>query len=168
MDGPSFFLYICDMAAPIGNQYWKIRSKDGRDKKYLPNELLDKANEYFQWCVDNPLYEAELVTFQGRSKLEKLPKMRVFSIQGFCNFADIMRQTFLNYEKDKDFLEVCTRIRGVIENQQFEGASANLLNPSIIARKLGLSDKRETEHSGSLVWKETKTYDSDEKANDSP
>lgn len=134
------------MAAPKGNQYYKIRSKDGRDKKYQPLELLEKANEYFQWCVNNPLQRAELTTFQGKSKIVNVPVLRVFSIQGFCNFADIMKQTFLNYEKDKDFFDVCTRIRGIIENQQFEGATSNLLNASIIARKLGLSDKKELDH----------------------
>ena len=153
------------MAAPKGNEYYLIRSKDGRDKEYTPQSLLEKANEYFRWCLENPLYEAVIVKgnrieeTKSPSKDKKgklsdvttkttkpydiasLPKMRPFTIQGFCNYAEIVHNTFLNYEKDKDFLQVTTRIRGIIENHQFEGAASGFLNPNIIARKLGLIDK---------------------------
>ena len=70
--------------------------------------------------------------------------MRAFSIEGFCIFADIARQTFLNYSKEEDFLEVTTRIREIIENQQFDGAASGFLNANIIARKLGLADNQNT------------------------
>jgi hypothetical protein len=33
--------------------------------------------------------------------------------------------------------------RQIIDNQQFEGAASGFLNPNIIARKLGLSDKQD-------------------------
>ena len=131
------------MAAPKGNEYYLIRSKDGRDSLYTPEELLDKANEYFQWCLDNPFLEEQLFHYQGAITSGHATKMRAFTIQGFCNFAEIVLQTFLNYEKKQDFIDVCTRIRGIIENQQFEGAASGFLNPSIIARKLGLVDKSE-------------------------
>lgn len=36
----------------------------------------------------------------------------------------------------------------IIRTQKFEGASADLLNPNIIARDLGLAEKQE--HSGKL------------------
>lgn len=147
------------MAAPKGNEYYLIRSKDGRDKEYDSESLLKKANEYFNWCLENPLLEAVIV--KGSNIEEKtnkdndnettkvtkpyaiasLPKMRPFTVQGFCNYAEIALNTFKNYEKDKDFLTVTTRIRGIIENQQFEGAASGFLNPNIIARKLGLIDK---------------------------
>lgn len=131
------------MAAPIGNQYWKIRSKSGRSKKYSPRMLLRKANEYFQYCIDNPLYRSEIIKYKDHHEIVEVPVLRVFSIEGFCVFADIAVKTFHNYEKEEDFLQVTSRIRGVIENQQLEGASANLLNANIIARKLGLADKQD-------------------------
>lgn len=133
------------MAAPAGNQYWKIRSKSGRDKKYTPRALLRKANEYFEWCINNPMHKAELVKYKDSHEIVEVPVLRVFSIEGLCVYADIAVQTFHNYEKEKDFVEVTARIRGVIENQQMEGASANLLNANIIARKLGLADKQAIE-----------------------
>lgn len=132
------------MAAPKGNEYYKIRSKDGRDTEYTPEELLEKANEYFQWCLDNPLKQQDVVKYKDNFEFIELNKMRPFSLAGFCNFADIVINTFKNYEKRKDFLTVTTRVRQIIDNQQFEGAASGFLNPNIIARKLGLTDK--TEH----------------------
>lgn len=132
------------MAAPIGNEYYKIRSKDGRDTEYTPEDLLEKANEYFQWCLDNPLKQQDVVKYKDNFEFIELNKMRPFTLDGFCNFADIVINTFKNYEKRKDFLTVTTRVRQIIDNQQFEGAASGFLNPNIIARKLGLTDK--TEH----------------------
>lgn len=138
------------MAAPIGNQYYLLRSKHGRDKKYSPTTFKKKANEYFQWCLDNPLQE-QVIQKRKISRDEEviehhtINKIRPFTIQGFCNFAEIVYKTFLEYEQRDDFSEVSSRIRGIIENQQFEGAAAGFLNASIIARKLGLADKKELE-----------------------
>lgn len=136
------------MAAPKGNQYYLIRSKDGREKKYSPQGLVKVANEYFQWCIDNPLQE-EVIQKRKISRDEEviekhqLSKMRAFSLEGFCNYAQIVVNTFKNYEEDQDFLIVTTRIREIIDKQQFEGAASGFLNANIIARKLGLTDKQE-------------------------
>lgn len=35
-----------------------------------------------------------------------------------------------------------TRVEQIIRQQKFEGAAAELLNPNIIARDLGLADKK--------------------------
>lgn len=145
------------MGAPLGNQYWKIRLKDGQDKKYTPTELLKGCNEYFQWCIDNPLYEKEIVkgSFVEILNGEKInvpyglvdvPKMRPYTIEGLCNYLDIVVNTFKNYEKDKEYLMVTTRARQIIYNQKFEGAASGFLNPNIIARDLGLSNKSEIDH----------------------
>jgi len=141
------------MAAPKGNEYYLLRSKDGRDKEYTPEKLMLTANEYFQWCLDNPFKDQQLFHYQGQVTKENANKMRPFTLQGFCNFAEIVLQTFLNYEKseNKDFIEVTTRIRGIIENQQFEGAAAGFLNPNIIARKLGLSDRQDHTTNGKEI-----------------
>lgn len=139
------------MPAPIGNEYYKIRSKDGRGKIYeTPEQLVEQANEYFQFCLDTPHKEEVAYHFQGSVITGDLNKMRAFSIEGLCNYLDITKNTFLNYEKNEDFLHVIIRIREVIEMQQFEGAVAGFLNANIIARKLGLTEKTETKHSGEI------------------
>lgn len=133
------------MPAPKGNQYYKIRTRDGREKIFkTPNQLVIAANKYFDYCLENPLIE---IDFKGKDAKEvKLPKMRAFSLEGLCNFIEIGMTTFKAYEKREDFQLVTTRIRSIIDSQQFEGAASGFLNPNIIARKLGLVDKSEIDH----------------------
>jgi hypothetical protein len=144
------------MAAPIGNEFWKLRSKHGRDKLFAAPELLwEAACEYFQWCEDNPLIE---VDFAGRDadKVEK-PKMRAMTMQGLCRFLDCNTVYFNQFEislrdKDdetsKDFSKIATRIRETIYEQKFTGAAAGFLNANIIARDLGLTDKQDITSAG--------------------
>ena len=70
-----------------------------------------------------------------------------------CLFLDITHKTFLNYkERGEDFLQVVMKIENIIKSQKFEGAAAELLNPNIIARDLGLSDKKDlTSSDGSMT-----------------
>ncbi|EAR14036.1 DNA-packaging protein [Robiginitalea biformata] len=144
------------MAAPVGNQYYLLRSKDGRDRIFdSPEDMAEQINEYFQWCLLNPLMEAqvikgrvieederdgEVVKVTKNHEMVEVPKMRPFTLEGLCNYIDIGVSTFKDYEKRKDFSWVTTRARQIIDNQQFEGAASGFLNPSIIARKLGLAD----------------------------
>ena len=131
------------MAAKLENEYYLLRVRSGRHKEYTPEDLLQRANEYFEWAEKNPFKEQVIFHAQGLITKDYVTKPRPLTLEGCCIYADITRQTFLNYEKDKDFFEVTTYIRNVIENQQLEMASAGFLNPNIIARKLGLSDKSE-------------------------
>lgn len=128
------------MAAPKGNNYWQFRDKHGRDFKYRPEALWDEFVQYSEWLTDNPLYEEKQFAFQGVVTIHDAPKMRAMTLTGFCLFADISLDTFQEYRKNKDFIAVCTRIDNAIYQQKFEGAAADLLNPSIIARDLGLKD----------------------------
>lgn len=159
------------MAAPKGNQFWKLRSKHGRDKLFATPELLwDAACEYFQWCDENPLYKAE----QSRAKSSKketeigeegiqvkdtgiieMPVMRPFTIEGLCHYLDCNTKYLNIFERDltgktdktsQDFNNVITRIRETIYRQKFEGAASGFFQQNIIARDLGLSDKKDHSH----------------------
>lgn len=130
----------------VGNEFWKARTKHGRDKLFKePAILWNACMEYFEWCNNNPLYAAEIVKFQGKGTIEPVPKMRAMSMTGMCIFLDISKDTWYEYKKYPDFTEICMRAEEVIYTQKFEGASADLLNPAIIARELGLVDKKEVE-----------------------
>jgi len=133
------------MQFQLGNEYYKLRSKDGRDAIFAtPEEMVDKANEYFQWAIDNPMKEQLTYHSQGMITQTDGNKLRAFSLEGLCNHLDICTDTFKNYEGKPDFFGVTKRIRQIIDVQQFEGAASGFLNPNIIARKLGLVDKSET------------------------
>lgn len=153
------------MGAPAGNQFWKLRSKHGRDRIFAtPDVLWEAACEYFQWCEDNPLKEVEqarssskpIIDDKGKTvfppNLIELPKMRPFTIQGLCLFLDVNTVYLKQFEDSlrdkedelsKDFSSICTRIREIIYTQKFTGAASGFLNPQIIARDLGLAEKSE-------------------------
>lgn len=147
------------MAAPKGNQYWKRRSKDGRDRLYAdPEDLWLECCEYFEWVESNPLWETKLFSYQGEVSEGVAPKMRAMTIGGLCLFLDIDYSTWTDWrKKEHDFSKVCTRAEAIIRAQKFEGAAAELLNPSIIARDLGLKESTEHDHKssdGSMTPKE--------------
>lgn len=144
------------MSAPKGNQFWKQRSKHGRDKLFdTPSLLWEAACEYFEWCDSNPLKEEKLFSSQGEILKGEISLMRPYTIQGLCLFLGCNAK-YLNHfesnlkESDQDFSNIVTRIREVIYNQKFEGAATGLLNPNIIARDLGLVDKKDNHHSGKV------------------
>lgn len=132
------------MAAPIGNKFWEARSSHGRSPIFgSPDELWASCCEYFDWIEENPLLEAEAFAYQGAVKLQELPKMRAMTIASLCIFLDISVKTWAEYREREDFTPITTRVDDIIRTQKFQGAAAGLLNPNIIARDLGLSEKSE-------------------------
>jgi DNA-packaging protein gp3 len=126
------------MAAPKGNQYYKLAHNWKKPKRYQPDELLDKANEYAKWCEENPLYEMKVF---GTGVKINVPKMRAMTFQGFSLFANIALSTLKDYETQEAYSAIMSHIRSLFFSQKFEGAAAEQLNPNIIARELGLSEK---------------------------
>lgn len=133
----------------IGNQFWQLRGSHGRNPTFkTPDKLWDACEEYFVWVVANPLKEHKQYHFQGSLKNSVMARMRAMTVKGLCIFLDISETTWATYcdkdeDEDKGFLGVTTRVRAIIDTQKFEGAAADLLNPNIIARDLGLKDARE-------------------------
>lgn len=132
------------MAPPIGNQFWKARSKHGRNRLFESAELLWEACcEYFQWVEDNPLLEMKPFAYQGVVIQEPVARMRAMTINGLCLFLDIDETTWRAWREVDDFSTVVSKAEKIIYEQKFTGAAADLLNPNIIARDLGLADKKD-------------------------
>lgn len=157
------------MGAPKGNQFWMLRSKHGRDKLFKTPELMwEAACEYFQWCVDNPWYKVEQLKstlkpyvddLTGETiisdNLARIPIERPYTYQGLCQYLGCNTKYFTEFasklaKDEKDFTEVITRIADVIYQQKFEGASVGAFNANIIARDLGLSDKKDFQIGGKI------------------
>lgn len=146
------------MGAPKGNQFWKLRAKHGRDKIFSSPEILwESACEYFEWCENNPLID---IDYKGKdADRVEIYKIQAFNLHGLCLFLGVntayfrqFKQSLKNTDNDtndkdleKDFSTVITRIEETIYSQKFVGAAAGLLNQNIIARDLGLVDKKEVE-----------------------
>jgi len=135
-----------------GNRFWEARSSHGARPKFARAEdLWSACCEYFEWCETNPLHEAKAFAYEGAITMASLPKMRAMTIGGLCMFIDVSHDTWIEWRKTRsDLSEVITRSEAVIYRQKFEGASAGLLVPNIIARDLGLADKSDLNHSGSI------------------
>jgi len=152
------------MGAPKGNQFWKLRSKHGRDKLFATSKLLwDAACEYFQWCDENPWLKSE----QGKKppkpfKLEndeiiiipdvvQIPTSRPYTMTGLCLYLGCNVQYFNQFKKsldknENDFSVVITRIEEIVYTQKFEGAAVGAFNANIISRDLGLIEKTDNKN----------------------
>lgn len=138
-----------------GNQFWRARSTHGRRPKFArtakgAEKLWSACCEYFDWVEANPLIGAQLVTFQGAGTIAEVPHRRAMTLEGLCDFIDVDPSTWHGWKGSgglsrPDLIHVITRAERVIYRQKFEGAAAGLLNPNIIARDLGLADKKEVE-----------------------
>lgn len=143
--------------APKGNEFWKQRTKHGRNKIFgTPGAMWEAACEYFQWVSDNPLKESKAFSYDGQGFSHEIPKMRAMTLEGLCIFLGVNTKYFAQFELrldlstklGEDFSNVLCNIRDVIREQKFTGAAAGLLNPTIIARDLGLKDEAKHEHTG--------------------
>lgn len=127
---------------PAPTPFWKARSSYGAVFA-TPDALWAACVEYFDWVEANPLFEARPFAYQGEVKVEQIERMRAMTISGLCIFLGIGRATWDGFGERDGFGEVTARAEAVIRTQKFEAAAADLLNPTIVARELGLADKAE-------------------------
>ena len=122
-----------------------FNAKFGRPPKYTPRELLTKFQEYIEDREGRPIIvKKETSGFSGSNDTgstttEPIPQL--LSITDFC----VHLGTSLRWwgELPEDFSVVKDYIRAYIETYQLKGASAGIFNANIVARLLGLADKRE-------------------------
>lgn len=137
------------MAAPKNNQFWKQRSKHGRDKLFATPELLwEAACEYFEWSDKHPWKKNDFVGGGPKAGAKvSVDTSRPYTLSGLCLYCDASRDWWNKFRASAsdDFLGVITRIEEIIYTQKFEGAAVGAFNASVIARDLGLVDKSETE-----------------------
>ena len=129
------------MTAPKGNQFWKARSKHGRNPIFAkPADLWKTAEQYFDWVEANPI---KTTFYRGKVFENPVEIPRPMTESGLCIFLDIDETTWREYKNNDDFSTITTRVASIIRTHKFEGAAVELFNPSIIARDLGLTDKKE-------------------------
>jgi len=132
------------------DDFWNVRAKAGRKKIFeTPDELWNACVEYFEY---NSKRSINKVDFRGGfAKRVLIPTPSPMSIEGLCLFLGVNTKYLWDFKdglKKEDplyeqFSEIITRVEAIIFKQQFEGATAGIYNSNIIARKLGLTDKKE-------------------------
>lgn len=155
------------MSTPLGNQFWKNRSSHGRDKLFATPELMKKAIEqYFNWVDAHPWWRNEQIKKPYLDKdgnmitMAKIATARPYTISGLCIYLDCHSKYFYDFEaslKEKtdqisyDFSHIITWAKEIIYTQKFEGAAVGAFNANIIARDLGLTDKKEVSQTTIVV-----------------
>lgn len=138
------------MAAPIANQFWKLRSKHGRDLTFSsPTILWEACCEYFEATDQRKWVKKDWV---GKDAIEVERETDVpYTLTGLYVFLGIDKNTWASYRHKEDFITVCTRVEDIIYTQKFEGAVVGAYNANIIARDLGLTDKQDVTTAGEKI-----------------
>ena len=149
------------MAAPEGNQFWKLRNKHGRPRLWNdPEELWAAACDYFEWVDNNPWMESKPVMVSkganmgSEPDLQEVPRKMPYTLKELClylgvgeshirNFKNTIEYSKLSVDEAKGFLSVIAEIENIIFTQQYKGATAGFFNGNIISRALGLVDKQD-------------------------
>jgi len=164
------------MAPPKGSQFWKRRTKHGKEKLFATKELLlDASYEYFEymdsnkWVINEITKKINVNTPDDITKKKK-PKSQPYSIEGLCLFLGCSfswwRNSKLRFknnptnETESELLEAMEQIELIVFVNQFNGASIGEFDPRIMTSKLGLITK--TENTNFNVNSETEPLSTDE------
>jgi hypothetical protein len=119
-------------------------------KKYIetPEKMWEYFTEYVKHERDNPMYKIEYVGKDGNEV--HTPLQVPITFEAFeCWLADEGIINDLGHysqnldDRYSDYVPIITRIRNNCFAQNFKGASVGLFNANLIARKLGIADKKE-------------------------
>lgn len=126
-----------------------------RTVKYdTPEQLYEAVLGYFQWNAANPLYEERVNVFKGDITRYRVQKVRAMSVRALALYIGVASRTWRDWGNTArpDLKPVVDWAEDVIYQQKFEAAAADLINPSIAIRDLGLADKQElTSPDGSMT-----------------
>lgn len=131
------------MARPVGTK--KIES---------PDKLWELFEQYRDEVKSNPRKKHVFVGKDGSSEFEMLE--RPLTYEGFQNFCEdnicCVHQYFENQNNSyTDYLNICSRIRRVIRQDQIEGGIVGQYNPSITQRLNGLTEKVESKNENNNI-----------------
>lgn len=128
----------------------------GRPKNIKsPEELWDYFIDYEEWLTDNVYKEQHWVGKDGdevEKRIRRYPSWMGF--EGYLSRLGVVYK-LEDYRINRDgnygeFSEVITRIRKITDGEVLSAALSGVANPSIAARLLGLTDKKEVDVKGGL------------------
>lgn len=141
-------------AAPKGNEFWKLRSKHGRDRIIeSPEVMLDAVHEFLELkentYLDKPemIRGGEMAGTQVNVKIKDYPTLS--ELAHFLGFMTL--KSWRDYKERDGFLTVITYAEEIISNWKLKGTAIGVYNHNIVARDLGLVDKKEHDHKSKSV-----------------
>jgi hypothetical protein len=132
-----------------GNQFWKQRSKHGRDALFTDaGKLREACNEYFEWVDTHPWWRNEPIKSGDKvGETMKVMLARPYTLSGLCIYLGCAESWWRGFKNSDtysdDFSSVMQAVEQAIDTQLFEGAAVGAFNSNLIARKLGMVDKQE-------------------------
>lgn len=134
------------------NQFWRERLSQPA-RMYEPHELAEKFAEYVSWNkTENVFLKAESIkSGEFTGQLVHTPTIPPLTAVGFCNYCGMLQSTYIGYKKDVRYMQVCESIDQAIYQNKFDGAATGMFNHAIIARDLGLADKKDITSNGQAL-----------------
>ena len=79
----------------VGNKFWNLRTKHGRDRLFSDAALLwAEACKYFDWCDRHPRERVELVKYKGEANEAVVPLGRPYSVDGLTLYLGVSSSYF--------------------------------------------------------------------------
>lgn len=147
------------MAAPLGNKYG-LGNNGGRPPLYeTAEQIITEIDAYFEYIKG----EFKDDGTGGKEVLREPEPATITGLALYLGFAS--RQSLLDYVEKEAFSFAIKRGKLRIEHEYEKRLHQNNPTGAIFGLKnMEWSDKQELEHSGSVIWNETKNYGPDHKA----
>lgn len=126
----------------------------GRPRKIAtPEKMMEIFKEYLEDRMSRPLISKEeesgMVGESSVEKEKKKAKSHPLSIGDFCIFCGCSREWWASLPEE--FSQVKRYISNYIFHYQLKGAESGEFNANIVARELGLADKKQVETTGDNI-----------------
>jgi hypothetical protein len=125
-----------------------------KPKLLTEDQFIELFIQWKEYIETNPIKKQVFVGKDGRHDYELIP--RPYTLEGFLNFAEEkvcnVHQYFENREgRYSTYVDICTRIKRVIRQNQIENGLAGLYNPSITQRLNNLTEKTDVTTNGEAI-----------------
>jgi hypothetical protein len=125
-----------------------------KPKLLTEDQFIELFLEWKEYIETNPIKKQVFVGKDGRHDYELIP--RPYTLEGFLNFAEEKVCNVHQYFENRDnrystYVDICTRIKRVIRQNQIENGLAGLYNPSITQRLNNLTEKTDVTTNGEAI-----------------
>ena len=125
-----------------------------KPKLLTEEQFIELFKEWVEYIENNPIKKQVFVGKDGRHDHELIP--RPYTMEGFLNFAENKICNVHQYFENRDgrystYVDICTRIKRTIRQNQIENGLAGLYNPSITQRLNNLTEKTDVTTNGEAI-----------------
>lgn len=125
------------------NEHWKVVASGGQTISNTPQQLWEKAVEYFKWCDNNPITAKRTMT-SGKTQGDKVEVeyRRPYTVRAMCLHCNISER-YINdiknsHKVDSEWYIIVEKILYIIYTNNLEGALVDLYNPIMVSKVLNL------------------------------